>query len=93
VCHPFLSLVERFFRPSKVRGLSYGGYFVCPESLQSWLPNKSFTPLCAVPKPYYCKGKIQTSVPSCYDGPAWPCIGAFRPCIAAATGKHQRLSA
>lgn len=37
---------------------------------------------------------IHTSAPSCHDGPAWPCTGAFYPCICRQPPeKHQRLSA
>jgi hypothetical protein len=39
-----------------------------------------------VQNPYYCKGKIHTSAPSCHDGPAWPCTGALSRASAVATG-------
>jgi hypothetical protein len=46
--------------------------------------------LCAVQKPYYCRGKIHTSAPSYYDGAAWPCTGALYPCICR---RHRGTSA
>jgi hypothetical protein len=51
-----------------------------------WLPKKSFFPIDARQKPYYCESKIQTSASSFHDGAAWPCTGALYPCIC----RHHR---